>query len=377
MTEPDDISRRANEIKARAERIAEDATDSDALRDELDRLDAELAHLDEEQRRLDDELRDRGDAQTSSSSSSSSEPGAGRPAWAATALDMASDVLDRVASAASSGWPWRANDTIDRSVATTGILPVVIENRVGSIKVRAGDVGEVKVSAELFAPSAHLLEEMTVTAEIEGSDVVVRAQWPESRRGRRARLLVTVPSGSAVRAHTSGGAVKVEYTHGAATAATRGGSITIAGTNGEVDARTAGGSIRVDDHAGSVHASTNGGAIHLAGVLTGSVEATTAGGPIQIDGAEAATVAASTSGGPIRLRGRLIGHSRLRTAGGPVSVSIPTDNQLHVDAKGTSSTCDFTELDVRHGRISGTLGDGSDGTLELRTLGGPVSLNKT
>jgi hypothetical protein len=40
MTEADDIARRAHEIKARAERIADDATDSAALRDELDRLDA-------------------------------------------------------------------------------------------------------------------------------------------------------------------------------------------------------------------------------------------------------------------------------------------------------------------------------------------------
>jgi DUF4097 and DUF4098 domain-containing protein YvlB len=112
-------------------------------------------------------------------------------------------------------------------------------------------------------------------------------------------------------------------------------------------------------------------------VLAGNVEATTAGGSIQIDGADRATVIASTSGGSIRIRGRLAGHSRVRTAGGSVSVAIPSDNQLHVDAKGTSCSCDFAELEAKRGRIHGTLGDGSDGTIELRTSGGSVGLSKT
>src|SRR5258706_12838602 len=42
MSNADDIARRASEIIARAQRIAEDAGDADALREELDRLDAEL-----------------------------------------------------------------------------------------------------------------------------------------------------------------------------------------------------------------------------------------------------------------------------------------------------------------------------------------------
>jgi hypothetical protein len=372
MNEADDISRRAHEIKARAERIAEDAIDSDALRDELDRLDAELAQLDDEQRRLDEELRDRADASASGSAQSSS-----RPAWAETVSSLVSDVTERITAVGSGRWPWQSSKTIERSVTTDKLMPVVIENRAGSVKVLTGTVNVVTVSADLFAPSAHLLDDMAVTAELEGPEVLIRCHWPENHRGRHARLRVTVPPGTSVRANTSGGSVAVKDTHGSATIATGGGSIKISGTNGDVDARTAGGSIRVDDHAGPVHASTNGGSVHLAGVLIGTVEANTAGGSIHIDGADHATVTAATSGGSIRLRGRLAGHSRLRTAGGSVSVSIPSDNQLHVDAKGTSASCDFVELDTKRGRIHGTLGDGSDGTVELRTIGGSVTLGKT
>ena len=67
----------------------------------------------------------------------------------------------------------------------------------------------------------------------------------------------------------------------------------------------------------------------------------------------------------------------MRTSGGSVTVSIPSDSQVHVDAKGTTSSCDFPDLDAQRGRIRGTLGDGSDGTIELRTSGGSVTLAKT
>ena len=372
MTEADDIARRAREIGARAERIAEDSSDADALSEELDRLDAELAQLDEEQRRLDDELRDRGDTPITEPFESST-----RPAWAETVFDLVSDVTERVTALSNTGWPWRSSETIERSVAIDAVTPVVIESPTGSIKVQTGNANVVAVSAELFAPSAHLLEEMSVTAALEGPEVVIRCDWPDHRHGRRARLLVTVPSGTPVRAKTSGGSITVKQIHGPATVSTRGGSIKIIGANGDVDARTAGGSIRVDDHTGPVHAATSGGSVHVSGVLTGAVEATTAGGSVDVDGADHATVIASTSGGSIRVRGRLAGHSRIRTAGGSVVVSIPSDSQVHVDGKGMSSSCDFPDLDVQRGRIRGTLGDGSEGTIEFRTSAGSVTLAKT
>lgn len=371
MTDADDIARRAHEIGARAERIAEDSSDAAALREELDRLDAELAQLDEEQQRLDDELRDRGEPTTESSETPR------RPAWAETVFDLVSDVTERIGALGNADWPWRSSTRVERSVTIDSVTPVVIENRAGSIKVETGDVNVVEVSAELFAPSAHLLEEMTLTADLEDSEVVIRCDWPEQRLGRRARLKVTVPAGTPVRANTAAGSVTVKQTHGPVRVSTKGGSIKITGANGEADARTAGGGVNVEDHSGPVHASTSGGLIKIGGVLTGLVEAATAGGSVHIEGADNATVVASTSGGSIRVRGRLAGHSRIRTNGGSVTVSIPSDSQVHVDGKGTTSSCDFPDLDAQRGRIRGTLGDGSEGTIEFRTTGGPVTLAKT
>ncbi|MEY2446665.1 MAG: putative adhesin [Acidimicrobiaceae bacterium] len=378
MTDADEIARRARELAERAQRIAEDSSDTAALREELDRLDAELARLDEEQRRLDGELRDHGEAKTTEIHDDEDDDAeATRPQWAETVFDLVSDVTERISALGSGGWPWRSSETLERSVAIDGPTTVVVENRAGSIKVEAGDTDVVTVSAELFAPSPHLLEEMTVTAEARGAEVLVRCDWPDHRHGRRARVIVTVPAGTAVRADTLGGSITVQQTHGPAAARTKGGSIKVVGASGEVDARTAGGSIRVDDHTGPVHAITSGGSVHLAGVLTGTVEAKTAGGSVHIDGAERATVVASTSGGSIHVRGRLAGASRIRTAGGSVTVSIPSDTQVHIDGKGSNASCDFADLDTQRGRITGTLGDGSDGTIEFRTSAGSVTLAKT
>jgi hypothetical protein len=373
MTEAEDIARRAREIGERAQRIAEDSSDTDTLREELDRLDAELAQLDEEQRRLDEELRDRGEGTTTVIDEGEST----RPEWAETVFDLVSDVTERISSLGSGGWPWRSSESVERTVPLEGATAVVVENRAGSIKVTAGDSDVVTVTAELFAPSPHLLEEMRVTAQRQGSEIHVHCDWPDHRHGRRARVVVTVPSGMRVSANTRGGSVSVTETHGPARAATRGGSITVVGANGEIDARTAGGSIRIDDHTGPAHATTSGGSIHIAGVLTGAVEAKTAGGSIHIEGADRATVTASTSGGSVHVRGRLAGHSRIRTSGGSVRVSIPSDSQLHIDGKGTSASSDFRDLTIDRGRLQGTLGDGHDGTIELRTSAGSVTLAKT
>jgi len=378
MTDADDIARRAREISARAERIAEDSSDADALREELDRLDAELAKLDDEQRRLDEDLRERGDTTTADASDADAEgERSARPAWSDMLHDLLSDVTERLSSLGSSGWSWRATETVERSVAVDTVLPVVIENRAGAILVETGHAKTVTVSAQLFAPSAPLLEDMTVIAEQRADEVFVKCDWPESGHGRHARLTVTVPSGASVNAATTGGAITIEQTHADATASTSGGAIKIAGTNGEVDARTAGGAVRVADHAGSVQVITSGGAIQLTGVLSGEVKAKTAGGSIRIDGVERASVDASTSGGSIRVRGRLTGESSVRTAGGSVTVSIPSDSRVRVDGKGMSSTCDFPDLEVRRGRIKGTLGDGSEGTIVIRTTAGSVTLAKT
>ena len=88
------------------------------------------------------------------------------------------------------------------------------------------------------------------------------------------------------------------------------------------------------------------------------------------------TVRASTNGGSVHVSGRLRGECTLRTTGGSVSVTVPADSQLRVDGRGTGASSDFPEVSAQRGRLEGVLGDGSDGSVSLRTAGGSVTLRR-
>lgn len=369
MTESDDLARRAQEIAARAARLAEDANDSDALRDELDRLDRELASLEEEQQRLDAELGARGEE---AATDAGRRP---RTGW----FDVVDDVLATVRrfGGRAGAVGWRATDTIERSVAVDGPVPVVVKSMAGSVNVQAGQGGVVQATAERFAASRAVLDDIALDVRHEDGRVLVDCSWPEPRRGRSVRLTVHVPEGSPIEADTLGGAVRVRGTRGPAALTTKGGSVSAEQTTGALTLRTSGGGVHAEDHDGAVDASTMGGSIHLQGRLTGTVAARTMGGSVFIDGVDHAQVNVSTAGGSIRVRGALRGTSSIRTAGGSVALTIPGDNHLQVDGKGSNVSSDFPELHLARNRVHGVLGDGSDGSVDLRTSGGAVSVNKT
>jgi DUF4097 and DUF4098 domain-containing protein YvlB len=370
MSNEDDLVARAREIAERAQRLADDATDSDELRAELDRLDQELANLDAEQRRLDAEMADR--TSSESPAGDKDEPSRG---WD----DLVSGLMalgERLGDIGSR-FRWRSSDTIARSVPVEGPTPVLVESRAGPIDIRAGDTDSVHVVAERFAPTTGALEEIEVTTQLEDGRVVVRCDWTPGHRGRWVRLTVQVPPTSPVTASTRGGAIKVIDTAGSSSVTTVGGSLRVEGTAGGVEAQTAGGSITVSRHDGAVEASTSGGSIRLSGRLLEHVHARTMGGSIIVEGIEGAACEVTTAGGSIKVRGRIIGDSSVKTSGGSIAITLPGDSNLTVDAKATSARSDFPELEGRHGRLQGVLGDGTDCTLKVRTSGGALSVDKS
>ena len=130
------------------------------------------------------------------------------------------------------------------------------------------------------------------------------------------------------------------------------------------------------DHDGPVTARTKGGPVRLTGKLTGVVDADTMGGPVRIEGVDG-PVRAHTMGGSVSVSGRLSGECSLSTVGGSVSVGLASGSNVTVDAVGTSSSTDVPGLRASRGRIEGTVGDGSGGSLSLRTSGGSVRVHKS
>jgi DUF4097 and DUF4098 domain-containing protein YvlB len=148
----------------------------------------------------------------------------------------------------------------------------------------------------------------------------------------------------------------------------------VEGAAGLASLDTLGGSIMVGEHRGPVKVRTKGGSLKLTGALTGEVDAETMGGSVRIEGVDG-TVRAQTMGGSVHVSGRFSGECSLSTVGGSVSVGLAAGSNVKVDATGSSSSTDVPGLQATRGRIDGTVGDGSDGSLTLRTSGGSVRVH--
>jgi hypothetical protein len=111
---------------------------------------------------------------------------------------------------------------------------------------------------------------------------------------------------------------------------------------------------------GTVKARTGGGAIHLA----------------KIDG----TIDASSGGGSIGFEsGRLKGENRIETGGGSIKCRLDPGNHLKVDAMTAGGRVENEfgwPVEADSGEVTGTFGDGKEGTLLIRTGGGRISLRR-
>ncbi len=123
-----------------------------------------------------------------------------------------------------------------------------------------------------------------------------------------------------------------------------------------------------------VEVTTGGGSIRVRGTRA-PVKARTGGGAIVVDDVDG-EVAVTTGGGSIYVRGRLRGHSSIRTGGGSVVANLEPGTSIDLDAHGTSASIDVPGLKVKGTHVHGTVGDGSDGVLEIRTGGGSARIRQ-
>jgi len=161
--------------------------------------------------------------------------------------------------------------------------------------------------------------------------------------------------GGVVRCYSGGGSIRAVRIQGGATFQTDGGDIQLGNVQGAVHAVTAAGGIRIDHAGGAVYADTFGGPISILQAL-GLVVAKSAGGPIDIAGAPA--VECQSASGTIRLNnvsgqlraatergsivaeilsGHPLGNSFLSTRAGDITVFIPSDMGVTIQAESTGA----------------------------------------
>jgi DUF4097 and DUF4098 domain-containing protein YvlB len=172
----------------------------------------------------------------------------------------------------------------------------------------------------------------------------------------------------AVQATTGGGNIRVERGGAAVVARTAGGLIQVQKADGPVTAESSGGAIQVDS-ASRVHCESAGGAIRLRNV-TGPVDAVAISGSILAE-----------------FSGNSFGNSMLTTSAGDITVRIPSNMALSVqainDSGGTGRiVSDFPQLRPDAARLPGgpTIADGAlnggGPTLRLEATGGTIYLRR-
>jgi DUF4097 and DUF4098 domain-containing protein YvlB len=129
----------------------------------------------------------------------------------------------------------------------------------------------------------------------------------------------------------------------------------------------------------SARLKTSAGNVKVDGIH-GDLVISTSAGNVDVAGADG-SVDAVTSAGNVEVSGRLRGKCRLESSAGNLTARIPADIRMKVDGR-TSAGNAKSELAVAassryaSATIAGALGDGSDGTLEMRTSAGNLALRK-
>lgn len=213
--------------------------------------------------------------------------------------------------------------------------------------------------------------------------------------------------GGALRCFSGGGTIRVQNAGGESWIETVGGEIFVHQAMATVHAAAGGGNIRIDRASGPVFASTAGGLIQVQ-EADGAVTAQSSGGAIQLNAANG--VECDSTGGAIRLRnvagvvhastnagsilaelvpGHRLQDSTLSTRAGDITVLIPSNVPVTVEARNTSGgaagriVSEFPEIHVRADTKSAGLPamaegslDGGGPVLHINVVGGTIYLRR-
>lgn len=262
-----------------------------------------------------------------------------------------------------------------------------VETSGGGIRVQSSDENKVtvvarqRIKAGSESEADELLEDLSLTIEQDGNNVIARAKYERRSWGSQpvqVDFTVTVPERYNVKLRTSGGSVNVADLEGVADVRTSGGSISLGRITGDIDARTSGGNISLEEGGGRVRLGTSGGSVRV-GRAGGETDVDTSGGSIDIKSVEG-QVRAHTSGGSVSaaINGSLKGDCILETSGGRVRAVVDSEAAFRLDAStsGGGVRAEGLTITIDRGgagrsRLAGTVNGGGP-LLKLRSSGGDV-----
>jgi len=274
-----------------------------------------------------------------------------------------------------------AEGSFERTLNVSGPVDLGVETGSGSISVRAGDTGRVRVVGTIKVHSnwgisrgdaEEKVRRLTANPPIEQSGNTIRIGKIEERELRENVSIsyeITVPretqlvstSGSGgqtivglrgpVKAETGSGGINVSSIGGEVNAETGSGSIEAADISGQLVADTGSGSIRATGIAGAARASTGSGSVRLELTSPGDVEVETGSGSVEVSGLRGA-LKVDTGSGSITVDGAPGSDWNLSTGSGGISITLPAEAAFELNAR-TSSGRIYSDHPIL---VQGTIG---------------------
>jgi DUF4097 and DUF4098 domain-containing protein YvlB len=306
----------------------------------------------------------------------------------------------------------RAGDPGEQMFAQTFQLP-----EAGAITVKAGDADlelaraegresavEVYVRARSSEKAREYFESIRFSATMEKDELLVEAPGPrwhdggfwDYHRGVHVTVVVSVPDGTQLHAHTGDGDIHAESIVGNVTLETRDGDMDIAGlegpaatlhtSDGDITARairadrteivTSDGDLDIRDvKVETLSLRTSDGDVDAEGIVAREVEVKSSDGDVHLGAVEGA-VKARTSDGDIRLVMTKAAAVDVRASDGDVTIVIPAQAGVTLDLKAERVSVSGAAVkgDFGEHHFAGTIGEGGP-TVAVRSMGGSVSLD--
>jgi hypothetical protein len=275
----------------------------------------------------------------------------------------------------SSGPIMSGGERIEQSFEVGEAPRLEIDNFAGSVTVRAGERGEIRMIAVKQGPPGIDLDRVQVEISEGASGLLIRTRKPATLSNASVQLEVTVPEGTQLELHTGAGSTEVRGLRSDAKVDTGAGSVTIADLVGDLDAHTGSGSMTIDGVSGRIQADTGSGSVRISSVA-GDLDAHTGSGSMEVREASG-RARLDTGTGSLTYEGGPEGDCRFETGSGSITLRLPADLDMEVDLETGSGTItvDFAvEGQISKQEVRGTIGRGDAGSIHASTGTGSIQL---
>jgi hypothetical protein len=267
----------------------------------------------------------------------------------------------------------RYTERDEKRFAVDGKPEVVLTTFDGSIEIRSWDSPDVLVVVERHAATKEAAAAIHVESAQQGNKISVEVKMPAERLfgltwfgSGGARLVVSVPVSSDVRATSGDGSIDLDHVLGTIALRSGDGSIHASNSAGNIAVTTGDGSIKLDDVDGALDANTGDGSVRVTGKLT-SVRARSGDGSIAVHAQPGSTASDDWT---------------IASGDGSVTLELPAgfsadldahtgDGGVHLDGVTLSNVTGA----IGRNEARGQLGSGGK-SLRVRTGDGSITLRR-